>query len=70
MQIQRAAISHTLRFRLSGSWPFETMGWPRDGLRARVSRAALRTRTDSAKRIAWLLALLGTASHRAARQVW
>ena len=36
MQIQRAAISHTLRFRLSGPWRLETMGRPRDELRAQA----------------------------------
>jgi hypothetical protein len=41
VQIPRAAISHTLRFRLSGPWPLETMGRPRDDLRARlVARSA------------------------------
>jgi hypothetical protein len=41
VQIQRAAISHTLRFRLSGPWRLATMGWPRDDLRARpVARGA------------------------------
>ena len=61
MQIQRAATTLLV-------FDFRVHGHPRrwDGRAMNcaygLSRAALRTRTDSAKRIAWLPALLGTAS--------
>ena len=69
MQTHRTAISHTLRFRLSSPWPIETMGWPRDELRARAVTRSAEEQDGVCEANGLASRVTGALPHRAARQV-